>query len=90
MVENSPFMYLTEDDINSLRNFITSEEHLQRNIIRTELERVSKWEISVKMFVSTSKLCEGARPYIWKHLGGSNFWTRSNGTVIKLERIHVK
>ena len=86
-IESSPFTDLTEDDIKSLKNFIVSEQHLERNILKTEFERLSKWEIAVKIYVDNSRLWEGARPYIWKHLGGSNFWTGSNGTVIK---IHVK
>ena len=89
-IESSPFTDLTEDDIKSLMNFIVSEQHLERNILKTEFERLSKWEIAVEIYIDNSRLWEEARPYIWKHLEGSNFWTRSNGAVIKLSRIHVK
>ena len=91
-IESSPFTDLTEDDIKSLKNFIVSEQHLERNILKTEFERLSKWEIAVEIYIDNSRLWEEARPYIWKHLEGSNFWTRSNGAVItnQVSRIHVK
>ena len=81
---------LCQDDINSLMKFIHSEEHLARNVTQTETEQIDKWEVAVKMLVLTNNLWESPRSYIWKHLGGQNFWDRSNGTKIKLVRIHVK
>ena len=33
-------------------------------------------------------LWEGARSYIWQHLGGDNTWTRGDGTKITLVKIH--
>ena len=87
---NSPNDTLGQDDINSLQNYIYSEEHLRRNITKIEFEKISRWEVSTKLFVLTNNLWEGPRAYLWKHLGGQNLWDRSNGTKIKLERIHVK
>jgi hypothetical protein len=87
---NSPNDTLSQDDINSLQNYIYSEEHLKRNITKIEFEKLSRWEVSTKLFVLTNNLWEGPRGYLWKHLGGQNLWDRSNGTKIKLEKIHVK
>ena len=84
--ENSPNDTLGQDDIISLQKYIHSEEHLQRNISKVELQQISRWEVSTKLFVLTNNL----RSYVWKHLGGQNFWDRSNGTKIKLVKIHVK
>ena len=64
---------LCQDDINSLMKFIHSEEHLARNVTRTETEQIDKWEVAVKVFVLTNNLRESQRSYIWKHLGGSEF-----------------
>ena len=88
--ENSPMTDLVQDDLTSLQKFLFSEEHLLQNISRSEFEIVSKWKVNVKLYVRTSKLWEGARSYIWKHLGDQNFWSRGNGTKIRLKRIHVK
>ena len=88
--KNSPNDALSDDDINSLQNYIYSEEHLKRNIMKIEFEKLSRWEVSTKLFVLTNNLWEGPRAYLWKHLGGQNLWDRSNGTKIKLEKMHVK
>ena len=87
---NSPNTALGEDDVISLRKFIYSEEDLARNIVDVEFRQIGAWEIEVKLLVTKKNLWEGTRSYIWKHLGGQNFWDRSNGTKIKLEKIHVK
>ena len=88
--ENSPNANLEQEDVNSLNKYIHSEKHLKDNICQVELFVQSKWEIAVKMHVVTTKLWEGPRQYVWKHLGASNFWSRGNGTKIRMSRIHVK
>ena len=88
--ENSPNLALEQEDVNSLEKYIYSEKHLKDNISKVELFIQSKWEIAVQIHVITDRLWEGPRQYIWKHLGASNFWSRGNGTKIKLSRIHVK
>jgi hypothetical protein len=88
--ENSPNLNLDQEDVKSLRRFIYSEKHLKENISGVEFFAKSKWEISVKIHVLTTRLWEGPRNYIWKYLGASNFWSRGNGTKIRLSRIHVK
>ena len=87
---NSPNDTIGQDDINSIQNYIYSEEHLQGNIVKLEFDNISRWEVSTKLYVLTNNLWEGLRSYIWKPLGGQNLWDRSNGTKIKLEKIHVK
>ena len=61
---NSPNETLGQDDINSLQNFIYSEEHLQRNIVKIEFEKMSRWEVSTKLYVLTNNLWEGPRSYV--------------------------
>ena len=80
------------EDVNSLNKYIHSEKDLKDNICQVELFVQSKWEIAVKMHVVTTRLWEGPRQYVWKHLGASNFWSRGNGTKSKIgiSRIHVK
>ena len=87
---NSRNIALSQDDIISLEKYIYSEEHLKRNITNVEFDQVGHWEVQARLFVLKDNLWEGARSYVWKHLGGQNCWERSNGTKIKLERIHVK
>ena len=58
---NSPNDTIGQDDINSLQNFIYSEEHLQRNIVKIEFEKLSRWEVSTKLYVLTNNLWEGPR-----------------------------
>ena len=94
-----PNVQLTQDDLVSLHHFITSEEYLKKNVARIHYDRVytlgenhtGSYEHSVqpRIVVKRLNLWEGARSYIWKHLG-SDIWERSNGTLIKLSRIHQK
>jgi hypothetical protein len=90
-VENSPHTDtgVTQEDVNSLEKFIFSEEHLKKNIVKVSFQPLSKWEISVQLFVDRKSLWENPRSYIWKNLGGTNVWDRNNGTKIKLVKIHV-
>ena len=88
--ENSPLQNLVKEDLSSLEKFICSEEHLRKNIAKIEFEVLSKWKVDVKLHVKRNNLWEGPQNYIWKFLGGQNFWARQNGTKIRLLRIHVK
>ena len=90
MFENSPFSNLVQDDITSLEKFLCSEEHLKKNIMRIELDVGHNWEVNTKLYVRQRNLWEAPRSYIWKFLGGQNFWARQNGTKIRLVKIHVK
>ena len=87
---NSPHIGITEDDVRSIYKFIVSEKHLAENIRNIEIDILLTSEASVKMFVKKAKVSEGATENIEKHLGGTNFWDRQNGTRIRLKRIHEK
>ena len=95
--ENSPSR-LTQDEVESLGRFITNKEHLKRNIADVQVDHFSSQEVragyfkhtvQIKISVRTAGLWEGARSYIWKHLGDDS-WERGNGTRITLGRIHQK
>ena len=95
-VENCPDSQLNDDYGQSIRSFLASEQHLEQNIMNTELQYLSSRSfrnslfthtVSVKMYVRTARLWES---YIRKHLGIANYWERSNGTKIKQSRIHQK
>ena len=98
-VENCPDAELTEEYGHSIRRLIVNEQHLVQNIISTELHYVSSRSfrnnlhthtVSVILYVKTARLWENPASYVRKHLGLSNYWERSNGTVVRLSRIHQK
>ena len=95
---DSPNEHLAMDAINSLSKLVKHKEHLENNIQNIEWKHLSTREFRANRFkhtaevilhVKTASLWEGARAYINKHLGDET-WTRSNGTVISLARIHQK
>ena len=88
--ENSPNRDITQDDVLSLEKFICSEDHLTRNIARIEIDLKPNLEATVRLHVRKKNLWETPKNYIWKFLGGENFWDRQNGTKIRMKRIHVK
>ena len=94
--ETSPNPQLKQEDFESLQKFILSEEHLKKNIVNMNFERVSSRSfrnsqfthtVSVEVHVSLSHLLESPVIYIGKHLGKSE-WKRSNGTLITLAKIY--
>ena len=99
MVENCPDSHLNEEYRASIRRFLASEEHLVQNILSTEIEHISSRSfrnmlhthtVSVILHVRTARLWESPASYVRKHLGLSNYWERSNGTIVRLSRIHQK
>ena len=98
-LENCPDSVLNQEYGDSIRRFIHSEHHLAENIASTELNHMSSRSsksntyvhtVSVILKVKTSRLWESPSKYVRKHLGLDNYWTRSNGTVVKLSRIHQR
>ena len=97
--KNCPHARLTQDDVESLGRLITCTYHLKRNIVRVYHDLVTydgfnidgtfNHQVQVRIEVRRVNLWEGARSYLWKHLG-NDIWERSNGTVISLTRIHQK
>ena len=88
--ENLPNGTLTADDLTSLEKFIFSEKHLEDNIAKYEFKVLSNFEVTLLFQVKTDRLWENSRQYLWKHLGGTNYWDRQNGTRIWVKKIHVK
>ena len=98
-IENCPDSHLSDEYGHSIRRFIANEQHLVQNIVSAELQYLSSRSfrnnlhthtVSVIMHVKTARLWESPANYVRKHLGLSNFWERSNGTIVRLSRIHQK
>ena len=99
ILEDSPYENLDQEEIESVYRFVTSNDHLVKNISNVEINYLSsrhlrnskyKYTIEVKIKVKTANLWEGPRSYIWRHLGNENTWARGNGTKINLVSIHQK
>ena len=94
-----PIVSIAQDDLDSVARFITSKDHLMKNIDSIKYGRILnhrrydngtfEHSVQVRMAVRRKNLWEGARSYLWKHLA-NDLWERSNGTSITLTRIHVK
>ena len=98
-LDNCPDGVLSQEYGDSIRRFLGSEPHLQQNIVSADLQHSSSRSfrgnkythaVFVTLMVRTERLWESAATYVRKHLGLSNSWTRSNGTVVKLSKIHQK
>ena len=97
--KNCPNAQLTQDDIESLGRFITCTDHLKKNVATVhhdlvfsdgvDMNGTFQHSVQVRIVVRTENLWQGARSYLWKHLGNDE-WERSNGTTITLIRIHQK
>ena len=98
VLEDSPFSTLMQEEVDSLVRFVTNKEHLARNIENIVYDHLSSREfrstrfkhtVALKLIVKTANLWEGPRNYLWKHIG-QDTWTRGNGTLINIVRIHQK
>ena len=98
VIADSPNAVLTSDEIDSIMRFLTNRDHLQRNIRNVDYEYLSsdplrnckfKHTVGLKIDVKTENLWEGPRSYLWKHVG-QDLWSRGNGSVISVVRIHQK
>ena len=97
--ENSPFNVLTQDEYESLGRFVTSLNHLEKNIGKVIIDHYSTsigdgggnfvHTAQVRILVRVTNLWETPRSYLWRHLG-QNTWERGNGTRILLTKIHQK
>ena len=95
---NSPNSSLSKSDLKSLEGLIFRQNHMKENILKLEYgEYFSKKSrnqnfmhtIEIKLVVSTKKLWENARSYIWRHFGQSE-WENKDGTKLTVNRIHMK
>ena len=97
--ENSFSSQIQQEDMESLQKFVLSEQHLVRNIIKTEVTEILSsrsfrdnrftHSVLVEIHVLKKNLWESPVSYLTKHLGKSE-WKRSSGTLIRLSRIHSK
>ena len=98
VIADSPNAVLTNDEINSIMRFLTNRDHLQRNISNVDYNYLSseplrnckfKHTVGLKIDVKTENLWEGPRSYLWRHVG-QDLWSRGNGSIISVVRIHQK
>ena len=98
VLDDSPNVTLTNDDVDSLVRILTAKDHLNRNISNIEYSHLSSREfrnkkykhtVGLKIHVKTESLWEGPRNYLWKHIG-QDCWDRRNGTVVTIVKIHQK
>ena len=85
-------------DVESVDSILKSREHLRRNISYVTYGALQTFKqhsgefihcLSITMDVDTSRLWEGARSYVFHHLGKDS-WTIGNGTKTRFSRIHQK
>ena len=89
---------LSQEYGTSLEKYLASEQHLCQNIASAQFSHEScrrlrnnfVHTVAVVLQVRSDRLWENAASYIRKHLGVSNEWSKGNGTIIKLTRIHQK
>ena len=96
--ENCPDEQLSEDYFISLRKFILSENHLERNISHVKANHLESRTMKNQLYfhravveinVRLANLWEPPEVYIRKHLI-KNDWLRGNKTRITLEDVHVE
>ena len=96
--ENCPDECLRDEYFDSLKRFLASEKHLAQNVTFAECSPPSRrcfrqgvftHTMQVVLHVKVDRLWESPASYIRKHLGcPNNEWSKQNGTVVKLSRIH--
>ena len=98
VIENSPTEDLSQSEIKNLQTLVFRENHLKTNILKLEIGEYFthrlrnshfKHTLELKLFVGTTRLWEGARSYIWRHFGQSE-WSNGKGGRVVFNRIHVK
>ena len=97
VIDNSPNATLSNEDVGSLAKILGNKDHLVNNIANFEYSYLSSKELRTKfkhtvglvIIVKTCNLWEGARSYIWKHLGRDT-WTLRNGSEVNIVKIHQK
>ena len=98
-LDNCPRKSLSSKDLRGVIGIIHRYEHLKLNVKNVDFGDYRTYRSStndrydhslwVILTVSTIKLWENARSYIWKHLG-QNEWKIGDGTQLTMNRIHVK
>ena len=82
-----------ENDFNSLEKLVYREKHLKENISLVQFEEYIsrekgngrfKHSIEMRLIVRTSKLWEGPRSYVYRHVGQTD-WSTGNGVKVTSE-----
>ena len=98
LFDNSPYVSLQQEELESFIRCVNSMDHMARNIANISVEGYDtcrlqngrfRHQVQVKIAVRENNLWENANDYIFKHLGMDR-WDRRNGTVISLMQIHQK
>ena len=99
IINNEKFI-ISGKDFKLLIKFLGSEQHLSQNITSVVFSPPSSrcfrngyftHTMAIVLHVKTDRLWETPASYIRKHLGfTNNEWSKQNGTVVKLSRIHQK
>ena len=97
-IDNSPFNYLAQEELESILRFITSKDHMKKNITNVEFNYLwsrdseggkFRHSVGLKLHVRTSNLWETPRSYVFRHVGQDS-WEKRNGSAISITRIHQK
>ena len=98
-LENSCRRSLVQKDLDTIKGIIFRHDHLKQNIRNVEFgnyttrkssdENLFHHRLDMKLCVDTSNLWEGARKYVWKFLG-QHEWKVDGGTMLTVNRIHMK
>ena len=90
---------MKEQDFKYVESVVYRYDHLKQNVRKIEFgnyrtsvnnDKITfDHSLSMKLIVDQSQLWSGARSYIWKFLGQYE-WTKSDGTLMTINRIHVK
>ena len=86
-------------DYQFVESIVSRYDHLKQNIQKIEFgacrtyvdkeKNAFNHSLAIKLFVDSSQLWQGARSYVWKFLGQDE-WKKNDGTVLTVNRIHVK
>ena len=98
VITNSPHEEFTNDEWGSILCFVADKEHMKKNVadvkygqVTTRIveKGVSMHMVELEIVVRTEILWESPRAYLWKHIGQDS-WERSNGSKIRLTKLHQK
>ena len=76
--------------IDILKTLLLNWNFLNSKKLRSLRNNLYTHTLSIVVFVKTARLWESPANYLRKHLGLTNYWTLSNGTIVRLSRIHQK
>ena len=98
VIENSTSESLMQIECKNLKGLVFRERHLQENIVKLEFGHQATQDLrngkynqtlGLRLYVSTRKIRERPRSYVWKHLG-QNEWSKGSSSTVVFNWIHVK